>query len=149
MGSSSSGDPRRYGFSCSVCRRKKVRCDGTRPTCRNCLKWEVECSYKPETGDLRLIQQLQNANRRVLELEEQVRNLSLRASQTATIIQDGAQLSPRASSSSKDAPGLETTDHINDEDEAQEKALTELSVDENGEVSDNHHFLCHLSFRYS
>lgn len=36
---------RRYGFSCNTCRRKKVKCDGRKPTCQQCMSRGLVCSY--------------------------------------------------------------------------------------------------------
>jgi hypothetical protein len=135
MSSSSGSDPRRYGFACSVCRRKKVRCDGTRPVCRNCLKSGLECTYKPESGDLRLQQQVQRANRRVHELEEQVKRFTSSGGElTASISESG--VSPIShileSNSTETVPAR---DAQSDEENVREDAFAELGVDENGEVS--------------
>ncbi|EJC98447.1 uncharacterized protein FOMMEDRAFT_96407, partial [Fomitiporia mediterranea MF3/22] len=33
--------------ACDFCRRRKMKCDGLRPTCRNCQRKNVACSYIP------------------------------------------------------------------------------------------------------
>ncbi|KUJ22219.1 uncharacterized protein LY89DRAFT_638427 [Mollisia scopiformis] len=130
---SSEGDPRRYGFACSTCRRKKVRCDGTRPVCRKCSKSGVECFYKPESGDLWLLQQLRNSNKRVRELEEQMRNLlSTKETEAANILPQSSEHG--STRKSPTCPALELIDAIGDEEKVRESALDELSVDENGKV---------------
>lgn len=136
MSSSSGSDPRRYGFSCSVCRRRKVRCDGARPVCRNCSKSGVECMYKPESGDLRLLQQIQRANKRVLELEEQLKKLSLSGGkQAASLPEIGVSpvstISPDSSAETKSAKDAQS-----DEEDVRDNAFAKLGVDENGEVKD-------------
>ncbi|KAJ1674453.1 hypothetical protein EV182_003242, partial [Spiromyces aspiralis] len=61
--SSSSGDTRQGGDNpngkepekkkkrltqaCDHCRRKKIRCDGIRPSCKNCLRQSMLCTYMP------------------------------------------------------------------------------------------------------
>lgn len=135
MSSSPGSEPRRYGFSCSVCRRKKVRCDGGRPFCRNCSKSGVECIYKPESGDLRLLQQLQRANKRILELEEQAKKLASPEGKI-TISLTESETSPNPDLLSSDT-SKETTParHLQaDEEDVRENAFAKLGVDENGEV---------------
>jgi hypothetical protein len=36
---------RRIGYACDVCRAKKNRCDGERPTCGPCLARCLQCVY--------------------------------------------------------------------------------------------------------
>ncbi|KAG0044336.1 hypothetical protein BGZ83_010430 [Gryganskiella cystojenkinii] len=38
---------KRLTLACSNCRRKKIKCDGVKPTCANCAKLGVECAYLP------------------------------------------------------------------------------------------------------
>lgn len=50
MGSSESGTPhrrhhRKSRLGCHQCKRRKIKCDETRPACLNCLRREVNCSY--------------------------------------------------------------------------------------------------------
>ncbi|PWA03549.1 hypothetical protein BB558_000223 [Smittium angustum] len=33
--------------ACDVCRRKKVKCDGGKPSCASCLRLKIECTYSP------------------------------------------------------------------------------------------------------
>lgn len=69
---------RRYGFACLVCRRKKVRCGGEKPTCQNCVKADERCSYKPsDPGATRLSSELTSTQARVRELEQTLRRLSI------------------------------------------------------------------------
>ncbi|KAI8321485.1 hypothetical protein GQ54DRAFT_181772 [Martensiomyces pterosporus] len=37
----------RYRHSCENCRRRKIKCSGTRPTCDHCLRRSIQCVYKP------------------------------------------------------------------------------------------------------
>lgn len=37
--------PRKYGFACSNCRRRKARCNGALPACQKCLANHETCSY--------------------------------------------------------------------------------------------------------
>lgn len=50
MGSSESGTPHRRHhkksrLGCHQCKRRKIKCDETRPACLNCSRREVNCSY--------------------------------------------------------------------------------------------------------
>ncbi|KAI9258795.1 fungal-specific transcription factor domain-containing protein [Phascolomyces articulosus] len=38
---------KRLAQACDVCRRKKIKCDGARPTCANCEKLGRQCTYNP------------------------------------------------------------------------------------------------------
>ncbi|OMJ21282.1 hypothetical protein AYI70_g3569 [Smittium culicis] len=35
-----------FFFSCSICRDKKIRCDGVRPICGNCSRYDKFCNYE-------------------------------------------------------------------------------------------------------
>ena len=39
---------RRIGYACDVCRAKKNRCDGERPTCGPCQSRRIECLYSAQ-----------------------------------------------------------------------------------------------------
>jgi hypothetical protein len=135
MSSPAANDRRRYGFSCSVCRRKKVRCDGGRPACSSCSKAGIQCGYKPESADTRLLQQLQRANRRVLELEEQVRTLESSSGGGAAASIPESGISPSSHISANSSTGaIPARDAESDEEDVQESAFAKLGVDENGEV---------------
>lgn len=36
-------------LSSDLCRKKKIKCDGTAPVCSNCQAFNLECSYKDTT----------------------------------------------------------------------------------------------------
>lgn len=39
----------RVSLACDICRKKKVKCDGTKPTCKNCTENYLSCTYtQPE-----------------------------------------------------------------------------------------------------
>lgn len=68
---------RKYGFSCLVCRRRKVKCDGRRPTCINCARLKETCSYKEKSVyTSHLSGELCSAQARVQELQRQIRELA-------------------------------------------------------------------------
>ncbi|KAJ2559348.1 hypothetical protein EV175_000377 [Coemansia sp. RSA 1933] len=37
----------RYRHSCEHCRKRKIKCSGTRPICDHCLRRGIQCIYKP------------------------------------------------------------------------------------------------------
>ncbi|KAJ1843591.1 hypothetical protein LPJ73_005442, partial [Coemansia sp. RSA 2703] len=37
----------RYRHSCEHCRKRKIKCSGTRPVCDHCLRRSIACIYKP------------------------------------------------------------------------------------------------------
>lgn len=74
---SSKGAPRRYGFACFMCRRRKIRCDGKKPNCANCLKAKEICNYKESPSyNAHLVNQLQQSQRRAEDLRSQLRDLA-------------------------------------------------------------------------
>ncbi|KAI8343911.1 hypothetical protein BC941DRAFT_342194, partial [Chlamydoabsidia padenii] len=38
---------KRLTQACDMCRKKKIKCDGGKPTCGNCMKLKRECTYIP------------------------------------------------------------------------------------------------------
>lgn len=66
---------KKYGNSCLVCRRRKVRCEGTRPKCNNCVKSRDHCVYSVNDPT---VTRLQNAwtdcQARLRDLEQQLSN---------------------------------------------------------------------------
>ncbi|KAF9102360.1 hypothetical protein BGX27_011024 [Mortierella sp. AM989] len=38
---------KRLTQACDPCRKKKIKCDGNKPSCANCAKIEVQCTYLP------------------------------------------------------------------------------------------------------
>ncbi|KAJ5108442.1 hypothetical protein N7456_005117 [Penicillium angulare] len=69
--------PRRYGFACLICRRRKIKCDGKKPNCANCIKVKELCSYKETPSyNSHLFNQLQQSKKRLDSLESQLRDLA-------------------------------------------------------------------------
>ncbi|KAI8642680.1 fungal-specific transcription factor domain-containing protein [Parasitella parasitica] len=72
---------KRLSLACNVCRRKKIKCDGAKPTCGKCERFKQECTYTdvvrkrgPRQGHIDLLEQrlrkmeeLITAGRSVLE----------------------------------------------------------------------------------
>ncbi|KAI7827879.1 hypothetical protein BX661DRAFT_129831, partial [Kickxella alabastrina] len=38
---------KRLSLACTTCRQRKVKCDGGRPSCRTCAKFNWPCVYQP------------------------------------------------------------------------------------------------------
>ena len=49
--SSPNRQPKKSSATCTTCRARKVRCNGTRPMCFNCQRLGFPCSYDDETSD--------------------------------------------------------------------------------------------------
>ncbi|PBK68403.1 hypothetical protein ARMSODRAFT_202633 [Armillaria solidipes] len=39
--------PRRTPMACEFCRGRKMKCDGLRPSCANCERRQIACTYQP------------------------------------------------------------------------------------------------------
>lgn len=48
---SSDHRPKKSPLTCSTCRMRKVRCNGTRPMCSNCQRLGFPCSYNDNDAD--------------------------------------------------------------------------------------------------
>ncbi|KUJ11238.1 uncharacterized protein LY89DRAFT_594836 [Mollisia scopiformis] len=81
-GDTSSRKQRRAPMACEFCRRRKMRCNNEKPTCRNCKEHGRDCIYyelekKPRPSVAR-ISQLEHENRElqneVLTLRQRLRN---------------------------------------------------------------------------
>ncbi|ORX74254.1 hypothetical protein DL89DRAFT_220126, partial [Linderina pennispora] len=38
---------KRLSLACTTCRQRKVKCDGARPSCKTCAKFNWPCIYQP------------------------------------------------------------------------------------------------------
>ncbi|KAF8125630.1 hypothetical protein EV363DRAFT_1402379 [Boletus edulis] len=43
--------PRRTPMACQFCRGRKLKCDGTRPSCSNCNRRGYPCVYVPVSAE--------------------------------------------------------------------------------------------------
>lgn len=61
------------GFSCQICRQRKVRCDQISPTCSNCAKASVACEYvAPVRGKRKRIKPVKEGMHAKLERYEKL-----------------------------------------------------------------------------
>ena len=47
----------RIGYACDICRAKKNRCDGERPTCGPCLARSLQCVYSAQKSRVSVTQE--------------------------------------------------------------------------------------------
>ncbi|KAI8882179.1 hypothetical protein K501DRAFT_286008 [Backusella circina FSU 941] len=66
---------KRLSLACEVCRRKKIKCDGLRPTCGKCERLHLTCTYSttskkrgPRQGHMELLE------RRLQKMEQLITN---------------------------------------------------------------------------
>ncbi|EIM20008.1 hypothetical protein WALSEDRAFT_58407 [Wallemia mellicola CBS 633.66] len=67
------------GSACLACRRKKTRCDGSKPICGNCVKsGGLECVYDDEARQsVRRMTKLRAYEERIRDLEMELQNIKL------------------------------------------------------------------------
>ncbi|KIW03132.1 uncharacterized protein PV09_05774 [Verruconis gallopava] len=83
-------------LACDICRKRKTRCDGTRPICTPCKAADRNCSYrKPADAsvDFNILERLAEAERRLQELESRTQTSPLSARNIPTWSGDSAELS--------------------------------------------------------
>ncbi len=67
---------KKYGQSCLICRRRKVRCEGGRPSCANCLRIGECCIYNAiDSTVTRLQNALSRSEQRLQQLESDLQGL--------------------------------------------------------------------------
>lgn len=66
--------------TCSSCRQKKLKCDGSRPTCRQCESREIECIYPPDYR-----KEIRGPNEHRLDADEEVAPLPTPSASTASL----------------------------------------------------------------
>lgn len=67
---------KKYGLSCLVCRRRKVKCDGGRPNCANCMRLSERCHYNVQDSTItRLQNSIVTSEQRYSILERKLRPL--------------------------------------------------------------------------
>ncbi|PYH34892.1 uncharacterized protein BO87DRAFT_358019 [Aspergillus neoniger CBS 115656] len=65
---------RRVSVACEVCRRKRIKCDGAKPSCAGCLSYAENCEYKYDKEKRKppTKQHIQALNARIEFLESQL-----------------------------------------------------------------------------
>ncbi|PYH86689.1 hypothetical protein BO82DRAFT_324914, partial [Aspergillus uvarum CBS 121591] len=87
----------RLAKACSICRRKKVRCDGNRPVCASCKAFNLPCKYENRAG--------RQKNRRdgdMRDIEKRVESLEGRLQQPSRAKRPRRDLSSEVMCSSTD-----------------------------------------------
>ncbi|KAL6407230.1 fungal specific transcription factor domain-containing protein [Ilyonectria robusta] len=64
---------RRYGFACTTCESRKVKCSGDQPLCRGCGRSGEECVWPSQNSTE---SRLRNVNARIRDLEVSIRSSS-------------------------------------------------------------------------
>jgi hypothetical protein len=65
----------RVSHACELCREKRARCNGERPTCQRCAKLGVECQYGLAKNDRRR-KEIEDLQRRVAQYEGLLESLT-------------------------------------------------------------------------
>lgn len=153
---SKASQQRRYGFACTPCRSKKIKCDGERPQCGRCVRSNLECIYKvTDVSSNHLRSELARSRARIHELEEGIKLLSLasgderdrRIRQLASTCATSSTIHPRSESQiveSDDVADLrgqndddaDTIDEEEHDDFDQNKVMqAEVTIEEDGSVA--------------
>lgn len=72
---------RRSQRACEPCRQRKIKCDGNRPSCRQCIEHNQQCSYE-DVKRVRDQKRLGSLSRRVDRYESLLRELEVDADAT-------------------------------------------------------------------
>ncbi|RXK40913.1 hypothetical protein M231_01761 [Tremella mesenterica] len=67
---SGSGPSLKRGMACGFCRRRKLRCSGTRPLCSNCQKYNKQCEYGPASK----VAKVRDLEHKIAELSEYIQS---------------------------------------------------------------------------
>lgn len=142
--STPSSSRRKYGFSCLVCRRKKIRCGGEQPACQNCVKVGADCAYKSsEAVAASLLSELRRSQERLRAYEDGIKRLQLlEGDDRERLIGELNNDLGQHHGSSRPSPGDTVTSpaslgEASSEEPPKQGELDEpdISVDEHGEVS--------------
>ncbi|KAI5449640.1 hypothetical protein NCC49_004191 [Naganishia albida] len=63
---------RMYASACQFCRRRKMKCDTARPSCKNCIEHGETCNYQRETKPRPTHAVIQGLQEQVAELQRQL-----------------------------------------------------------------------------
>ncbi|KAF7294639.1 adenylate kinase [Mycena indigotica] len=94
--------PLQRGSACLSCRRRKLKCDGTRPICTQCTKMTRECEY----DDKKQKSRTQKLKEKLSMLEQRLRELEA---------ENGGAMSPDSGSDSNSLLGLPLTQNSSPE----------------------------------
>lgn len=128
---------RRYGFSCLICRRRKIKCDGKKPACINCSKSKETCVYKDNSAFVgHLSERLRRSQARLRELEFHIKDLvtvdsGSRDIRLAALVSD---LDQGQEMSSPESPPFSNYQEPSTSDFVRYDGGAEFSVDEDGKV---------------
>ncbi|KAJ7491131.1 hypothetical protein FB451DRAFT_1079995 [Mycena latifolia] len=113
----SSAVPLQRGSACLCCRKRKLKCDGTRPVCNQCIKMnrDEECEY----DDKKQKSRTQKLKEKLSVLEQRLRELES---------ESGDAMSPSSSSSGSSSLGLPLTQQSSPEIAAQPSMFDNGSV---------------------
>ncbi|KAJ7671013.1 hypothetical protein B0H17DRAFT_1085542 [Mycena rosella] len=102
--SSAAAAPLQRGSACLCCRKRKLKCDGTRPVCNQCIKMnrDEECEY----DDKKQKSRTQKLKEKLSVLEQRLRELES---------ESGDAMSPSSSSSGSSSLNLPLTQHSSPE----------------------------------
>ncbi|OJJ34399.1 hypothetical protein ASPWEDRAFT_42406 [Aspergillus wentii DTO 134E9] len=140
---------RRSARACEPCRQRKVKCDGNRPICQQCAKYDVMCSYI-DVKRVREQKQLKTLTKKVERYEALLRDLeagvdagaarqirrTLRPKVTQEIKQSQAQDDGEESDSSgSSVASLEAIDLVEEDINRNEKSRAAGYFGKNSEVA--------------
>lgn len=141
MQGNDSTSQRRYGFACIQCRRKKIKCDGLRPTCRRCQKAQSRCTYKEtDASATRLQTELNKCQNELNGLRQAIKALSVssNADERDVLLQRLADSVGQEATTVRDldSDGDDAVEEeaANEVDAEQEYGHRDVTVDEHGVV---------------
>jgi hypothetical protein len=86
---------KRLPLACIACRRKKIRCSGEKPACKNCLRSRIPCVYKittrkaaPRTDYMAML------DKRLKRMEERIIKIVPKEEQDSTVLVTRASVKP-------------------------------------------------------
>ncbi|OBT70731.1 hypothetical protein VF21_10138 [Pseudogymnoascus sp. 05NY08] len=131
---SSQKAPRRYGFACLNCRRKKIKCGGEKPICSNCSgDLRHSCHYgNQRTAEI----QLRLAQQQIRALQHEIDAISSQK-RTSRNSLAGPTPSPGTIPASQDGEDKEESSHERISPEELKRFWSHVSLDEKG--SPNYH----------
>lgn len=134
---------KKYGTSCLVCRRRKVRCEGTRPRCNNCVKSRDHCVYSANDPTFN---RLQNAwtdcQARLRGLEQQLSNAA--RLEPGKCLEEIQRVVAELRSSS---PKLQSSGHAEDADVLRRDRVEQDALSDQGQLPNANEHQADVSVR--